>query len=166
MFILHWQSTLVIVYAYSPTWWPVQISHCWPVATWLGMLLPGKSHFQVERCNSQVLIETLNYARVRTFYRHDRRRIAGRGLKGGCDRRLAPEAGHKKSTGPPSDMARRSADIVGGQCMKRWGWPSRAMQTFTDMGRFPLYVWKLPKCEGTFDVCSNAAVNSDLSCFL
>ena len=45
---------------------------------------------------------------------------------------LAPDAGYGKSTGPPSDVARRSANIAG----------------------------------GTFDVCSNAAVNSDLSCFL
>jgi len=41
-----------------------------------------------------------------------------------------------------------------------------SVQLFTDIGRLPPYVWKLAAREGTFGVCSNAAVNSDLFCFL
>jgi len=38
------------------------------------MLIPGKSHSQVERCYSQVSIETLDFARVRNFCRRRRDR--------------------------------------------------------------------------------------------
>ena len=62
----------------------------------LGMLIPGKSYSRVQRRNSRVSMETLNFARVRTFYQRDRswiaecRRIGG--AKGrGCDRQPAPE---------------------------------------------------------------------------
>jgi len=37
------------------------------------MLIPRKSHFRIESRNSWVLIETLDFARVRTCYRHDHR---------------------------------------------------------------------------------------------
>ena len=37
----------------------------------LGILIPGKSHSQVESCNYWVSIETLDFTRVCTFYRRD-----------------------------------------------------------------------------------------------
>ena len=40
------------------------------------MIIPGKSHSRVESCNSWVLIETLNFPRVCTFYWCDRSWIA------------------------------------------------------------------------------------------
>jgi len=49
----------------------------------LGMLNPRKSHSRAESRNSWVSIETLDFARVRTFYRHDGSWIAGGVQKGG-----------------------------------------------------------------------------------
>ena len=49
----------------------------------LGMLILGKSHYRVERCNCPVSIKTLDFAQVRTFYQRDRSWIAGGGVKGG-----------------------------------------------------------------------------------
>ena len=37
---------------------------------------------RVERCNSRVSVETLDFTQVCTFYRHDWTRIAGRGVTG------------------------------------------------------------------------------------
>ena len=39
-------------------------------------------HSRVERCNSQVSVETLDFTQVCTFYRHDWTWIAGRGVTG------------------------------------------------------------------------------------
>ena len=47
----------------------------------VGMLILGKSHSRVESRNSRVSTETLDFAGVRTYYRHDRSRIAGGGAK-------------------------------------------------------------------------------------
>jgi len=47
------------------------------------MLIPGKSHSWVKRCNSQVSIETLDFAQLCTFYQRDRSRIAGGGAREG-----------------------------------------------------------------------------------
>ena len=49
----------------------------------LGIFIPEKSHSRVERLNFGVSIETLDFARVHTFYQRDRSRIAGRGCEGG-----------------------------------------------------------------------------------
>ena len=48
----------------------------------LGVLIAGKMYSRVESRNSRVSIKTLNLARVRTFYQHDRSWIAGKGAKG------------------------------------------------------------------------------------
>jgi len=49
----------------------------------LGMLIPRKSHSRVKSRNSRVSIETLDFARVRTFCQHDRSWIASGGRKVG-----------------------------------------------------------------------------------
>jgi len=49
----------------------------------LGMLIPRKSHSRAESRNSWVSIDTLDFAQVRTFYRHDGSWIAGGVQKGG-----------------------------------------------------------------------------------
>jgi len=46
------------------------------------MLIPGKSHSRVERRNSRISIETLDFARVCTFCRRDQSWIAGGHVKG------------------------------------------------------------------------------------
>jgi len=46
-------------------------------ATVYGLLIPQKSHSRVESCNSPVSIETLDFVRIRTFYRRDRSWIVG-----------------------------------------------------------------------------------------
>ena len=55
------------------------------------MLIPGKSHSRVVSRNSRVSIETLNSARVRTFYQRDRSWITGVGARGGGGRRPVPD---------------------------------------------------------------------------
>jgi len=54
------------------------------------MLIPGKSHSRVVSRNSRVSIETLNSARVCTFYQRDRSWITGVGARGG-GRRPVPD---------------------------------------------------------------------------
>ena len=70
------------------------------------MLIPGKSHSRVESRNSQVSIETLNLARVRTYYRRDRSRITGGGAK---EEGREAIAGQPKMPGPPSANDRSTA---------------------------------------------------------
>jgi len=50
----------------------------------LGMLISGKSHSQVESCNYWVSLETLDFARVCTFYRRNQSWIAGEGGRPRC----------------------------------------------------------------------------------
>ena len=45
----------------------VKSSVCYQTEYKLGMLIPGKSHSRDESRNSRVLIETIDFARVRTF---------------------------------------------------------------------------------------------------
>jgi len=56
------------------------------------MLTAGKSQTRVESRNSRVSIETLDFARVRTFHWHDWSWIAGSGAKGGGNRQPVPGA--------------------------------------------------------------------------
>jgi len=67
------------------------------------MLIPGKSHSRVERCNCRVSIETLVFTRVR-----DRSRIAGRGMTAGRPRR------HPRPMPCPIATCGRPIDIAGG----------------------------------------------------
>ena len=54
-------------------------------------------------------LETLDFARVRTFYRCDRSWIAGVGVNGGVNRRTVPDAVSRSMPGP-----HLSIDIAGG----------------------------------------------------
>jgi len=67
----------------------------------LGMLIPGKLHSQVE---------TLDFAGVRTFYRHDRSWIVGRVAKGEGER--SPAGPRRRS--PPTPGPRCSIDTADG----------------------------------------------------
>jgi len=78
------------------------------------MLIPRKSHSRVESHNSRVSIQTLDFTRVHTFYRHDRSWIAGRDAKGGGGRSPAgPQRCYQMMLGP-----HRSIDIAGGDAPK------------------------------------------------
>jgi len=70
------------------------------------MLIAGKWHSRVKSHNSRVSIETLDFARVHTFYQRDRSRITGGGAKGG-------------SPMPGPHRRLRTIDIAGGGVPRR-----------------------------------------------
>ena len=74
------------------------------------MLIPGKSHSRVESRNFRVSIETLDFARVRTFYQRDRCGMASGGARGG-NYRLVPDSVPGRC-GDPIDWSDRHS--------KRW----------------------------------------------
>jgi len=68
------------------------------------MLIPGKSHSRVESRNSRVSIETLDFARVRTFYQRDRCGMASGGARGAI-------AGWSLTLFP-ADVGTQSIDLI------------------------------------------------------
>ena len=92
---MDWKLKILIFFLRLPVRWDDRsktwfTTFCIKIRSPIGMLTAGKSQTRVESCNSRVSIETLDFARVRTFHWHDWSWIAGSGAKGGGQSPASP----------------------------------------------------------------------------
>ena len=133
----------------------------------LGTLIPGKPHSRVKSRNSRVSIETLDFA-LRTFTCViEAGLLAGASDDAGQSVNVAGEWAHETAGSGRVSGAMAHVETHAGKAMgecdhqpdarlrETTGPPSHRAGRSADIAAV-----------GTFDVCSNVAVNSDLSYFL